>query len=58
MPTILPDEIEYHALPIPDEEQNWLKNIYAAITDITVVPHEVELALELAWKRGYAKGAR
>jgi hypothetical protein len=54
----LSDNIGYHGLPIPDAERQWLAIIYEGITANTITSDILRLALELAWKRGYAQGAR
>lgn len=50
--------IEYHGLEIPETEEKWLGEIFNALERHTITSDIIKFALELAWKRGYACGAR
>lgn len=53
------EKIWYHALTIPDLEKDWIAGIVRNyIEDDRHSPEHLAILVELAWKRGYAGGAR
>jgi hypothetical protein len=45
-------------IPISESEKAWLKQIFIAMTSQTMTDDTIQLAMELAFKKGYEAGNR
>lgn len=50
------DEPMNRVIPISEAEKAWLKQIFIAMTSQTMTSDTIELAMELAFKKGYEAG--
>lgn len=50
------ETLDHWNLLLTDEDKNWIKQILIAMTSNSLTYDTASLAVELAFKKGYAKG--